>query len=173
MEKASVARISSFLFAPNPKADYGYVVLRIIVAFLLLDGDIPRWYGLANGHPEINGVARALFPSAPLEVTYIVTFLETLMAISLLFGFMTRLGGLWGAIEFAITGAYGFVVGAATGNPPCKVMGLPNLCTHITGSFGLLKDLAIWAGSVALLIGGSKVLSLDGWIAKRRGMTKQ
>lgn len=161
------SKFSSFLFSPNPRrSEYGFFALRMILGYLWLDTVIPRWYMLAVGHPEANGVVINLFgASSSIGMTYFVTGLETIAAIFLLLGFMTRLAALWGIIEFAINGVYGLTL------PPgqnCTVLALPTICTHITGSFGLLKDFGLMGLSIVLFLNGSHILSVDKIIFKRK-----
>lgn len=63
----------------------------------------------------------------------------------LVLGLATRLISIWAIIEFAITGTTG-------------IMG---------GNAGLAKDLGLFAGGLVLLMNGSLVLSVDGWLAKK------
>jgi uncharacterized membrane protein YphA (DoxX/SURF4 family) len=149
-------RLRNFLFYPGrTRSEWGFVAIRIVLAYLWLDTVIPRWIALAAGRPEANGLAVRLFGEANgLPVTYFVTVLETLAAVALLFGFLTRFAALWGVIEFSITGATGWT--------------LPAGPTHITGSFGLLKDFALMGLALTLFLNGSLALSLDGYIGKRR-----
>jgi uncharacterized membrane protein YphA (DoxX/SURF4 family) len=164
---SSASKFSSFLFSPNPRrSEYGFFALRMILGYLLLDTVIPRWFGLAVGHPEGNGLATHFFGSgATIPVTYFVTGLETMAAIFLLVGFLTRLAALWGVIEFSITGAAGWTMPAGMN---CTVLALPSICSHITGSFGLLKDFGLMGLSLVLFFGGSQILSADKLIFKRK-----
>lgn len=164
--KANSSRLSSFLFSRTPgKGEYGFFVTRIILAYLWLDTVIPRWLALAIGQPEVNGLVKNLFgASLGLPMTYFVTSLETLAALSMLLGLFTRLGALWGVIEFLITGSFGLTLPPGTN---CTVLQPPNICSHITGNFTLLRDFALWAGCVTLLLNGSLKLSIDGLLAKR------
>jgi uncharacterized membrane protein YphA (DoxX/SURF4 family) len=82
---------------------YAFVALRIVVAAFWLHSAIPRWGALAAGHPEANGLVRTLFGvSMAVPLTYFFTVIETLAAISFLFGFVTRFAAVWAVIEFAI-----------------------------------------------------------------------
>jgi uncharacterized membrane protein YphA (DoxX/SURF4 family) len=161
IENKYLLRLRNFLFFPSrTKSEWGFVGIRVILAYLWLDTVIPRWTALAAGHPEVNGVARDIFspvfgPGAGVPVTYVVTVFETLAAIALLFGFLTRFAALWGVFEFAITGARGWF---GTWFSP----------THITGNFGLLKDFGLMGLALTLFLNGSLVLSLDGYLARRR-----
>jgi uncharacterized membrane protein YphA (DoxX/SURF4 family) len=93
-------------------------------------------------------MVRSLFgPGMVVPLTYLFTLLETLGAIALILGVMTRLASLWAVIEFAITGTTGLMIGQA----------------------GLTKDFGLMAGAVVLLLNGSQVLSVDGWLAKNSG----
>ncbi|HYY47302.1 MAG TPA: DoxX family protein [Thermoplasmata archaeon] len=160
-ENRYLLRLQNFLFFPSrTKSEWGFVGIRFILAYLWLDTVIPRWTALAAGHPEVNGVARDIFspvfgPGAGVPVTYVVTVFETLAAIALLLGFLTRVAALWGVFEFAITGARGWF--------------LPAGPTHLTGSFGLLKDFGLMGLALTLFLNGSLVLSVDGYFARRRG----
>jgi uncharacterized membrane protein YphA (DoxX/SURF4 family) len=80
-----------------------------------------------------------------VPLTYLFTTLETLGAIALILGLLTRLTSVWPIVEFAITGTTG-------------VMG---------GSAGLAKDFGLFACALVLLANGSPVLSIDGLIAKK------
>jgi uncharacterized membrane protein YphA (DoxX/SURF4 family) len=81
-----------------------------------------------------------------VPLTYFFTVLETLAAISFLLGLLTRLGALWGVIEFAI-------------------IGTPLL---LSGNIeqGLVHA-SLFSSSLVLLLNGSLTLSVDGLIAKR------
>ena len=139
---------SKFLFEYSPKgAEYGMVFLRVIIALFWLNAAVPRWMAMTTGELKANGAVTALFGSGmALPLTYFFTLLETLAAVSLLLGLFTRLGALWGVIEFVITGSFGL--------------------SH--GISAVVKDFGLWGGCVILLLGGSPLLSLDGLIAKRR-----
>jgi uncharacterized membrane protein YphA (DoxX/SURF4 family) len=141
-------KLSKFLFGHSPKgAEYGMVFLRVIIALFWLNSDMPRWMAMTTGQLKANGIVTALFgPGMALPLTYFFTLLETLAAISLLLGLFTRLGALWGVIEFVITGSFGL--------------------SH--GISAVVKDFGLWGGCVTLLLSGSPLLSLDGLIAKRR-----
>lgn len=120
---------------------YSFVAVRLAIAALWLNSDIPRWTALAVGNPQANALVRNLFgPSMVVPLTYFFTILETLGAIAFILGLLTRLTAVWGVVEFAIT-----------------------------GSSGVIKDFALLAGSLVLLLNGSPVLSIDGLIAKRKG----
>ena len=141
-------KLSKFLFGHSPKgAEYGMVFLRVIIALFWLNAAVPRWMAMTTGELKANGVVTSLFGSGmALPLTYFFTLLETLAAISLLLGLFTRLGALWGVIQFAITGGFGLS------------HGIP----------GVVKDFGLWGGCVTLLLSGSPLLSFDGLIAKRR-----
>jgi len=138
----------AFLFAEAKGwGSYAFVALRIVVAAFWLHSDIPRWIALAAGHPEANGLVRNLFGvNTVVPLTYFFTALETLAAISFLFGLVTRLAAVWGVIEFAII------------DTPLLLNG--NI------EQGLVHALLLSA-SLVLLLNGSPTLSLDGLIAKR------
>jgi len=70
--------------------------------------------------------------------------LETLGAIALILGFLTRLASVWATVEFAITGTVGLIMGVG----------------------GLLKDYGLMAGGIVLLLNGSQLLSLDGLLTE-------
>jgi uncharacterized membrane protein YphA (DoxX/SURF4 family) len=96
------------------------------------------------GHPQANGLVRALFGSGMIvPLTYLFTLLETLGAIALILGFLTRLASIWATVEFAITGTAGLIMGVGA----------------------LLKDYGLMAGGIVLLLNGSQVLSIDGLLA--------
>ena len=98
------------------------------------------------GHPEANGLVRTLFGSGMVEpLTLLFTLLETLGAVALILGFLTRLASVWATVEFAITGTIGLMLGVS----------------------GLLKDYGLMAGAIVLLLNGSQLLSIDGVVAKR------
>jgi uncharacterized membrane protein YphA (DoxX/SURF4 family) len=142
------SRLTHFVF---PEATgwgtYAFVALRVVVAAFWLHSDIPRWFALAAGHPEANGLVQHLFGgSMVVPLTYFFTVLETLAAISFLFGLVTRLAAVWGVIEFAIIGT------------PLLLAGNTEL--------GLVHAL-LFSASLVLLLNGSPTLSLDGLIAKR------
>jgi uncharacterized membrane protein YphA (DoxX/SURF4 family) len=82
-----------------------------------------------------------------VPLTYLFTLLETLGAVALILGLMTRLASIWTVVEFAITGTAGLIAGQA----------------------GLIKDFGLMAGAIVLLLNGSQLLSVDGLIAKRIG----
>jgi uncharacterized membrane protein YphA (DoxX/SURF4 family) len=142
------SKVAAFLFAgAKGRGTYAFVALRVVVAAFWLHSDIPRWVALVAGHPEANGLVRNLFGvSMVVPLTYFFTALETLAAISFLLGLVTRLGAVWGVIEFAIIGA-------------------PLLLSGNTEQ-GLVHAL-LWSASLVLLLNGSLTLSLDGLIAKR------
>jgi uncharacterized membrane protein YphA (DoxX/SURF4 family) len=79
-------------------------------------------------------------------MTYLFTVLETLGAIALILGLLTRLTSVWPVVEFAITGTLGVM----------------------TGTSALMKDFGLLAGALVLLANGSPLLSIDGLIAKKR-----
>ncbi len=142
-------KFSSFLFsAPSgsPIMNYVYVALRAIMASFWIVNDIPRWVALAAGQPASNGLVRTLFgTSFAIPLTYLFTLFETLSAIALLLGFMTRLAAVWQVVEFVINGTIGV----------------------LTGNIGLFHDYANFAGGLVLLVNGSPWLSVDGLLAKR------
>ena len=141
-------KLSSFLFPrPTSKGQYGFVALRIAVAAFWLNSDIPRWIALVAGHPQANGFVRNLFgPSAVVPLTYVFTSLETLGAIALILGLLTRLTSVWAIVEFAITGTTGI----------------------LANNVGLAKDFSLFAAALVLLMNGSPLLSIDGLIVKKR-----
>ena len=138
----------AFLFGgTRGRGTYAFFALRVVVAAFWLHSDIPRWVALATGSPEANGLVRHLFGvSMVVPLTYFFTVLETLAAISFLLGLLTRLGALWGVIEFAIIGA------------PLLLSG--NI------EQGLVHA-SLFSSSLVLLLNGSLTLSVDGLIAKR------
>lgn len=142
------SKLFSFLFPkPTTRGQYAYVALRIAIAGFWLNSDLPRWVALVAGHPQANGIVRNLFgPSMVVPLTYIFTTLETLGAIALILGLLTRLTAVWPVVEFAITGTTGLMVGAVA----------------------LAKDYGLLAGALVLLLNGSPLLSLDGLIAKKK-----
>src|SRR5437667_10173151 len=79
-----------------------------------------------------------------VTVFYIATTFETLAAILLVLGLATRLGALWGVIEFFINGTTGLLI----------------------GSLGLQEDYALFGGNLVLLLYGSHGLSIDGRIKR-------
>ena len=133
--------LTAFFFGkPKPWADYGLVVLRLAIAGLWINSVIGRWNNVAAGKALSNGMVRALFGvSMAPSLTLFFTILETLGAVALILGLLTRLAATWGIIEFAIT----------------SVM-------------GVTKDFALLAGCLVLLFYGSFVLSVDEFIAKRK-----
>lgn len=144
----SSSKLGSFLFGESPNlGKYALLVVRLVVAALWLNSDMPRWAALAAGTPQANGVVKTLFgASMVVPLTYFFTILETLGAIALILGLATRLTSVWAIIEFAITGSYGLML----------------------GNVGLIKDYGLMAGALVLLSYGSPALSIDGLIAKRK-----
>lgn len=53
----------------------------------------------------------------------------------------------------------------------CTVLALPTICTHITGSFGLLKDFGLMGLSIVLFLGGNHILSVDKMILRRKSQS--
>jgi uncharacterized membrane protein YphA (DoxX/SURF4 family) len=101
---------------------------------------------LAAGHPQANGLVRNLFGAGMVvPLTYLFTTLETLGAIALILGLLTRLTAVWAVVEFAITGTTGIML----------------------GQIALTKDFGLLAGAFVLLLNGSQLLSLDGILGKR------
>jgi uncharacterized membrane protein YphA (DoxX/SURF4 family) len=137
---SEVGKVTTILFAkPKPWAEYALVVLRLVIAGLWINSDIGRWSNVAAGRMLSNGMVRALFGvSIAPSLTLFFTILETVGALALILGLLTRLVAVWGVIEFAIT----------------SVM-------------GVTKDFALLAGCLVLLFYGSFVLSVDGFIAKK------
>jgi len=122
------------------------VALRLAIAGFWLNSDIPRWIALAAGNPQANGLVRNLFgPSMVVLLSYLFTTLETLGAIALILGLLTRLTAVWPVVEFAITGSVGLMGGIGA----------------------LTKDYGLMAGALVLLANGSPLLSIDGLIAKK------
>ncbi len=140
--------LKSFLFAPAGRAaQYAFVILRLVIAGFWLNSCIPRWTRLILGHPQANGLVRGLFGSGMVvPLTYFFTLLETLSAIALILGFLTRLASVWGTIEFAITGTVGLTMGIGA----------------------LTKDYGLMAGAIVLLLNGSPLLSIDGFLAESK-----
>jgi len=136
-----VVKVTAFLFAkPKPWADYALVVLRLVIAGLWINSDVPRWNAIAAGKPLSNGLVTTLFGTSMVpSLTLFFTVLETLGAIALILGLLTRLAAVWGVIEFAITGL-----------------------------MGVTKDFALFAAALVLLLYGSFLLSADGLIAKKK-----
>jgi uncharacterized membrane protein YphA (DoxX/SURF4 family) len=131
---------------PSTAGQYAFVVLRVVLAAFWLNSDVPRWAALLAGHPQANGLVRNIFGSGMVvPLTYLFTILETLGAVALILGLLTRLVSVWAIIEFAITGTTGLLMGTS----------------------GLLKDFGLLAGALVLLLNGSLLLSLDGWLAKK------
>lgn len=141
------SRLISFLFPkPTNKGQYAFVAIRIAIATFWLNSDVPRWITLAAGHPQANGLVRNIFgPDMVVPLTYLFTGLETLGAIALILGLLTRLTSVWPIVEFAITGTTGI----------------------LTGTSGLTKDFGLFAGALVLLANGSPLLSIDQLIAKK------
>lgn len=141
------SKLMAFMFPKaTSKGQYAYVALRLAIAAFWINSDLPRWVSLAAGNPQANGIVRNLFGgSMVVPLTYLFTTLETLGAIALILGLLTRLTSVWAIVEFAITGTTG-------------VMG---------GSAGLAKDFGLLAGALVLLANGSPLLSIDGLIAKK------
>ena len=124
----------------KPWAEYALVVLRLAIAGLWINSDLQRWNAIAAGKPLSNGLVHTIFGASMVpSLTIFFTVLETLGAIALILGLLTRLAALWGAIEFAITGL-----------------------------MGVTKDFGLFAGALVLLFYGSFMLSADGLIAKKK-----
>lgn len=122
------------------------MVLRIVIAAFWLNSDMPRWFALTMGHPVANGMVHGLFGSGMvIPLTYLFTLLETLGAVALILGLLTRLVSVWAVVEFAITGTIGLTIGQG----------------------GLIKDFGLMAGALVLVMNGSQKLSLDGVLAKQ------
>jgi len=136
-----VNRVMVFLFGKSkPWADYALVVLRLAIAGLWINSAVGRWKSIASGSTLSNGMVRALFgASMAPSLTLFFTVLETLGAVALILGLLTRLAATWGVIEFAIT----------------SVM-------------GVTKDYALFAGALVLLFYGSSRLSVDDLVAKMK-----
>jgi len=142
------SKAAAFLFSGTKgRGTYAFLALRLVVAAFWLHSDIPRWVALAGGSPEANGLVRHLFGAAMVvPLTYFFTLLETLAAISFIFGLLTRLAGVWGVIEFAIIGA------------PLLLIG------NLEQGLGIAL---LFSASLVLLLNGSLTLSIDGLVAKR------
>ena len=140
--------LSSFLFGqPKTWGQYAYVVVRFVIAAFWINSDLPRWMALAAGHPQANGLVRSLFgASMVVPLTYLFTTLETLGAIALILGLLTRLASVWAVVEFAITGTMGILL----------------------GQIAIAKDFGLLAGAFVLLLNGSPLLSLDGILGRRK-----
>ena len=136
-----MSTVSAIFFGkPKPWAEYALVMLRLVIAGLWINSDISRWNNVAAGKALSNGMVRALFGISMVpSLTLLFTLLETLGAVALILGLLTRLAATWGVIEFAITSVV-----------------------------GVTKDFALLAGCLVLLFYGSFVLSVDGVIAKRK-----
>jgi len=78
------------------------------------------------------------------SLTLFFTLLETLGAIALILGVVTRLAAVWGVIEFGVISISGLIGGT------------------------IRSDLIFLAGSITLLLYGSFLLSVDGLIAKKK-----
>ncbi len=139
---------SKFLFGkPTNRSEFAFVVVRLVVAAFWINSDMPRWVALASGTPQANGFVRNLFGAgAAVPLTYLFTLFETLGAIALILGLLTRIVSVWALVEFAITGSTGVMIG----NP------------------GLAKDFALFAGALGLLLNGCFLLSIDALLAKSR-----
>ena len=137
--------LRSFLFSPGGRSgQYAFVIVRLVIAGFWLNSAIPRWMRLILGHPQANGLVRGLFGAGMVvPLTYFFTLLETLGAIALILGFLTRLASVWATVEFAITGTFGLIMGLGA----------------------LMKDYGLMAGGIVLLLNGSQFLSIDGLLA--------
>jgi uncharacterized membrane protein YphA (DoxX/SURF4 family) len=156
VEKQKGNPFYAFLYGePARGAQYVFVALRIIMGIFWLYADQSRWIGLATGNPVVipPDVLRKNLPQIAAfgiqnstTVFYIATTFETVAAILLILGLATRLGALWGVVEFFINGTTGTLI----------------------GSVGLFHDYGLFGMNLVLLLYGSKVLSIDGLIARMR-----
>jgi uncharacterized membrane protein YphA (DoxX/SURF4 family) len=141
-----MVKLASFLFGrPKPWAEYAFVALRLAIAGLWLNAVIPRWNTVAAGKVLSNNLVRMLFRESNVpSLTLFFTILETLGAIALILGLLTRLAAVWGIIEFGIIWINGVIGGT------------------------FRADLVFLAVSIVLLLYGSFLLSVDGLIAKKK-----
>ncbi len=154
MEQPKMNPFYAFLYGePRRKAQYVFVALRIIMGTFWLYADQSRWIDLAAGKPIDPKVLAKFLPQTQFlgqnnasGVFYFATTLETIAGVLLILGLVTRLGALWGVIEFFTNGTTGVSI----------------------GSVGLFHDYGLFGINLALLLYGSKVLSIDGLIARRR-----
>lgn len=131
-----------------PRGGYGFVALRLVVAAIWVNSDIPKLVALAAGQP--NGLVRNLFGSSmAIPLTYFFTLLEILGAVAFILGLLVRLASVWGVIEFSII-CTNFVL---AGNIGAAIAGLNPL---------------MLTASLVLLLNGSPKLSIDGLIAKHK-----
>ncbi len=150
--------LDALLAPPRTKGEHGTLVGRIVLAYLWFESSVPRWTALLEGHAEANPVAVFLFgKDLGFPITYFATLLETVGCASLILGLFTRLAAFWSVVEFAITGAVGLAL--ASSRPG-----------RTSGGLGLLTDFGLMATSLALMLNGSSVLSIDRLIAKRKGL---
>lgn len=135
------------MFGSSPNlTQYAVVVVRIVIAAFWLNAAVPRWIALMAGNPQANGIVKNIFgASMVIPLTYFFTTLETLGAIALILGLLTRFTSIWAIVEFVITGTTGVMAGQG----------------------GLMKDFGLMAGALVLLANGSPALSVDGLLAKR------
>ena len=140
-----MVKVTSLLFGrPKPWAEYAFVALRLAIAGLWLNAVIPRWNTVAAGKALSNNLVRTLFGASMVpSLTLFFTLLETLGAIALILGVVTRLAAMWGVIEFGVISISGLIGGT------------------------IRVDVTLLAGSIALLLYGSFLLSVDGLIAKK------
>ena len=55
-----MVKVASFLFGqPKPWSGYGFVALRLVVAAVWINSDIPKFGALAAGHPTANDLFEA------------------------------------------------------------------------------------------------------------------
>jgi len=142
------SKLRSLLFGGcSDLGQYASVAVRVMIAAVWFNSDIPRWVALVAGHPESSffGILRSTSRIA-LPLTYFFTFFEAVTAIAYVLGLLTRLASLWSFADFAVRTA----IGGLTRQVP-------------------LVDFVLWAGALWLLLNGSLVWSIDGWLAKRKG----
>ena len=131
-------------------SDYASVVLRVALGAVLF------WHGQAK-ILDLAGTAGFLAQSfpAPMLLAVIAAVIETFGGIFLVLGLLTRLSALLVALEFVVILVYKILV-----------WGIP-FVDFQTGVGGYQLDMIILAAAVALLLRGSKKLSLEQKLFKK------
>lgn len=131
-------------------SDYASVVLRVALGAVLF------WHGQAKllNLEATAGFLAQSFP-APMLLAVIVAVIETVGGAFLVLGLLTRFSALLVALEFVVILRY-----------KVFVWGIP-FVDFQTGVGGYQLDMIILAAAVALLLRGSKKLSLEQMLFKK------